>query len=637
MINSNFKKYPGSAGFFVKNDQKSGSLEGENIDSEKPTFLDKTKNIFNKICSGIKWAYLGKYKWWFIIPSVLILIYILYFIVVFRYNARTFAYSYGSYSDYDVMKGMAVGVGGLVLGITLLKVIYDLVHHKFTCDKAIIAILILGVTIRIVYMLYTPIYYNYGTWRQHDLGYGNSTTYYPGHYGIIINIYRYGNIPDMARNVDGSVNFEMSGQLYQPKLSHILYAIFMHINSIFVHFGTGSAGFLDSKYPGELFPIDNLTMNEYALFEMNRILACFISCWTLFVLYKISKEFKISNSSRIIALLLFAFTPVFFMFSTSLNNDNFSFFFGFIALLYAIRWFKKGEYLNSIMMAVALGLGMSCKLSIGFFAFVIGGLIIYRFIKVIKYSLDGPIKENAYYEFKMGNYPILNICLQIGVFALLVFPIGLSYPIYAKIRFDQPFNYVWLISDYNWNWIDSSQIGFFRRFMIYPSSDFFKGIFVENHAWIGGEGGYIDPVIQPNLWNYVLKSSLFGEYSWNYGLSAILYVIALILMFSTIGFMIYLVYKMIKDKKGNIFNLLVIGGLGLTYLVLAIQFNIQYPFTCSMDYRYFVPFTLVVGLCLAFSLDNLKESKYKIAKYSSGFLIGLVASFSLFSYVLYLA
>ena len=345
-------------------------------------FLNGTKNFFSKVCAGLRWAYCGKFKWAFIIPSVFILIYICYFIFVFRFNARTYALSYGSYSDYDIMKGCATALGALVGVITISKVIYDLVKKKSDAGKIILAIFILGVTIRIVYMIYTPIYYNYGAWRQHDLGYGSRT----GHYGIIMDIFRTGEIPDMIRYADGTVNFSASGQLYQPKFSHFLYAIFMHINSIFVHFGEGTATFLVSG--GGTRTIDHITMNEYALFEMNRILATFISCYTLIVLYRILKEFKLSEKSLIIAFLLMAFTPVFYMFSTSLNNDSFSFFFGFLAILYAIKWYKKGGFLNIILVAVTLGCGMSCKLSIGFLALFIGGLFVFKLVRI-----DGKIES----------------------------------------------------------------------------------------------------------------------------------------------------------------------------------------------------------------------------------------------------
>lgn len=589
----------------------------ENVASKR-----NIKDILNKIKDGLKWAYGGKYKWAFILPSLLVLIYLLYFAVVFRYNSQTYANNYDGYTDYDIIKYVSTTIGILVLAIVVAKCIFDLVKQKFNAKKAIIAILVLGITIRIVYMLYTPIYYNYGTWKQHDIIYGGNT----GHYYITMYIYRNMQIPDMIRNADGVVDFAKSGQLYQPKFAHVIYALFMKFNSLFVHFGDELAEFI--KRDGTIYTMDNMTKNEYALYEMNRIITSFFSCYLLITMYRIINEFKLSDKAKAIGTLLFAFTPVFYMFSTSMNNDLLSYFFGFLAILYAIRWYKRGGYLNIILIAIFLGCGMSCKLSIGFLAFFIAALFIYKLVRIF----INKNKEKTSDEYLPS---LLVFFLQMFIFAIIVFPIGLSYPLYAKFRFDQPINYVWLISKYNWNYIDDS-VSKIYRFMIYPAPDFFKEIFVRNTAWIGGKGGYVDPDIQANLWNYVLKSSIFGEYSWNKSLSVPLYFTSFILMFSVIGYMIYLVVKVIKDKKIDILNLFTITILGLSYLILAINFNITYPFTCSMDYRYFVPFTLVVALSLALAYDKLSTKDNKINNVFRNIIPILLILFSSFSYLLYL-
>src|SRR5574344_2076739 len=180
-----------------------------------------------------------------------------------------FSFNFATFGDYNYLKYPVVSIAILIFIGLSIKVIYDLYKHNLTFAKILMAIFVLAITIRLAYMVYTPIYFNNGTWRQHDLGYGENT----GHYGIIMYMFRNNfAIPDMIRNLDGTVNFEYSGQLYQPKLVHFFYALFMKFNSLFIHIGDSLAVFNNTS--GQ---IDNITQTEYALFEMNRILACYIS------------------------------------------------------------------------------------------------------------------------------------------------------------------------------------------------------------------------------------------------------------------------------------------------------------------------------------------------------------------------
>ena len=219
-----------------------------------------------------------------------------------------------------------------------------------------------------------------------------------------------------------------------------------------------------------------------------------------------------------------------------------------------------------------------------------------------------------------------------AVFAIIVFPLGLSYSIYAKIRFDQPFNYVWLISKYNWNYVDDS-VNPLWRYLFYPAPDFFKTIVVVNRAWTNGA---VDPNIQPNLWNYVFKSSLFGEYSWNRYISPALYVFAFASMWIIFGFILFLGIRAIKRRKADLLLFLLIGGLGVLYFFSAILFYHQYPFTCSMDFRYFVPLILVAAASVGRTFDCLDEYNGTLPKIIKGATCFLLVGYAASSGLLYL-
>ena len=581
--------------------------------------------FLSKIGNGIKWAYTGKFRWYFIIFSLFLLTYVTYLIFVLPYNNSTYSLDTAfGVNSYDLMKSVITTVAIISIVAVLCLLFFDLAKRRLTAGKAIVLIIALGIIMRLTYMVYSPIYFNYGTWKQHDLGYGGTT----GHYSITMYMYRNLDVPDMIRNADGSVDFAASGQLYQPKLAHFIYALFMRFNSMFVRFGSDLAEFKRSN--GTFYTMGNITKTEYALFEMTRIISCFSSIVSLLTLNQILKETKISEKSRAFAVILIAFCPVFYMFSTSVNNDPLSLMFGLLALLFAIRWMKNPRFVSIILTAVFLGLGMSCKLSIGFLALPIAIMFVYRFVKTIFAYKKGEIEAKEIKGKKVN--PILLTVLMFAVFAVIVFPLGLSYSIYAKIRFDQPFNYVWLISKYNWNYVDDS-VNPLWRYLFYPAPDFFKTIVVVNRAWTNGA---VDPNIQPNLWSYVFKSSLFGEYSWNRYISPALYIFAFASMWIIFAFIIFLGIRAIKRKKADLLLFLLIGGLGVLYFFSAILFYHQYPFTCSMDFRYFVPLILVAAASVGRTFDCLDEYNGTLPKIIKGVTCFLLVGYAASSGLLYL-
>ncbi len=595
--------------------------------SEKAPFREgKLFQALSKVGGAFKWAYTGKFRWYFILFSLFLLVYVTYLIFVLPYNGTTYSvdtdFGLGS---YDLMKTVVVTAAIIVFAGVFALGFIDLARKRLTPGKVILLILALGITMRLTYMVYTPIYFNYGSWKQHDLGYGGST----GHYAITMYMYRFLDVPDMVRNADGSVNFGASGQLYQPKMAHFIYALFMRFNSMFVSFGSELAEF--KKSGGGFYTMDDITKTEYALFEMNRIISCFSSIVSMLTLNQILKETKISEKGRAFAVILIAFCPVFYMFSTSVNNDPLSLMFGFLALLFAIRWTKNPSFSSIILVAVFLGMGMSCKLSIGFLALPIAALFLYRLIKTFFGYKKGEIEARENKNGKKVN-PVVTLIIMFAVFALIVFPLGLSYSIYAKIRFDQPFNYVWLITKYNWNYIDDS-INPLWRYLFFPAPDFFKSIFVVNRAWTNGA---VDPNVQPNLWNYVFKSSLFGEYSWNKFVSPALYIFAFAAMWVIFALMVYLAIRAVMKRKIDLLLLLLIGGLGVLYFFSAILFYRQYPFTCSMDFRYFVPLLLVAAAAIGRSFDVLDESKGVFPKVVKGFASFLLIGYGVSSCIVYL-
>ena len=106
--------------------------------------------------------------------------------------------------------------------ITLLLILLVLIistiknkQKKLNSTNITNIIIIIGILLRTMYIIYTPI-----TVRQHDVDYFN----YEGHLSYINTIYKTSKLP--------STN---SGQYYHPPLHHIISATYLHANDLLLN------------------------------------------------------------------------------------------------------------------------------------------------------------------------------------------------------------------------------------------------------------------------------------------------------------------------------------------------------------------------------------------------------------------
>lgn len=128
------------------------------------------------------------------------------------------------------------------------------------------------------------------------------------------------------------------------------------------------------------------------------------------------------------------------------------------------------------------------------------------------------------------------------------------------------------------------------------------------------------------FWNYLLKTSLFGEFSllntaFGRFLATALSVLLLGLNFFAFRGLFYTRW----NRKTVLFALH-----GALFLAAAILFRIKYPFSCSNDFRYIVPVLLSVAPFVACGIGTEKIKVIRIFGYLS------VCAFSLFSILLIL-
>lgn len=261
---------------------------------------------------------------------------------------------------------------------------------KITNQKTMYIIFILGLILRVAYVLYTD-----ATVRQHDVEQFGSGI---GHAGYIE--YFYNNFISLPK-----FDVREIWQFYHPPLHHIISALYMHILTAF---GIGYSSACESL----------------------QTLSLLYSALSMLICYKLFVKIGLKNVGLLLAMLIIAFHPTFIVFSGSINNDPLSVLFMLAAIYYTVIWYNSQKLTDIIKIALCIGLGMFTKLSAWMVAPAIAFVFLYKFVKS-----RGDITKK--------------LILQFLVFALICVPLGLFWSIRNYILFDVPFTYIPLLSTDN--------------------------------------------------------------------------------------------------------------------------------------------------------------------------------------------
>lgn len=254
-------------------------------------------------------------------------------------------------------------------------------ERKINDKKIIISIILIGLILRTVYILYTPI-----TERQHDM----EPNY--GHLAYIETIYETGKLPTNNK-----------WQFYQQPLHHILAAGWLKINN--------------------LLGIDLATSEEGI-----QILTAIYSSMIMLITYGILKELNVKGYLKILAMLIISIHPTLILLAGSINNDILAIMLTFLGLFYLIKWQEKSNLKNTILLAIVTGLIALTKIA----GTIIAVPILYVFINKFweEYAKD---KDNQIIKKYLGKFTI---------FGIISLTLGLSYSIRNLCKFKQSIFYV---------------------------------------------------------------------------------------------------------------------------------------------------------------------------------------------------
>ncbi len=322
------------------------------------------------------------------------------------------------------------------------------------------------------------------------------------------------------------------GQYYHPPLNQLIGAMFVKIESIFK---------------------PDITVKIIG--ESLQVLALIYSMILVFIIYNIVKQLKLKERYIIYTMLITAFHPTLIIFSGSINNDNLCLLLIMWSILRLIKWYKKSDIKNTIFLALTTGLAVMTKTN----GAILSIPIIYTFLLKL------------YREIKKSTNKINTIKKYISmllIFAIISLPIGLWYHVRNYILFNQPILYILDVKDKE---IYVGNYSILERLLPFSNQIFQM---------------YCHPFEDYNIPTYLLKCSLYGEYTWKSGgIINIYYAISIILnvIFNIIA--LYCIIKNIitKNKRNRVWkNILFL--LGFTNIITFLGMNFKLQYGCSMDF-----------------------------------------------------
>lgn len=364
-------------------------------------------------------------------------------------------------------------------------------------------------------------------------------------------------------------------QFYHPPLHHTIAALWLKINLFF-------------------------KIDEGKAIEGIQYLTAFYSTVTMIVSYKIFKIIGFKDKILLLSTSLIATAPTFIILASSLNNDILMIMFMFICIFYCIKWYQEPTINNIIILALSLGFGMMAKVNSVLVAVTIAILFLIKLIK-------------------SGEFFNIDLWKQYLTFGFISIPLGMWHPIRNLIKCNQPFGYVLRFSEKSNLYVGNYSIK--ERFL---SFDFINNVINNSKC---------RPIDEYNILTYTIKSSMLNEYLPNYKgdlIKLLLILNTIMIIFSLIA----MIYVIVSVREQWIISV-VMGTVWVVQVLSFIYFNIQYPFGCTMDFRYIVP-TLLTGITfICMAVDNIIKNRYELWK-KINFIFSFVSlGFILTSIVVY--
>ena len=455
--------------------------------------------------------------------------------------------------------------------------------NKTIATLMLIALLLCGVLIKTYYISYTE------TWeRQHDvIGFGADE----GHAAYIEYILDNKKLPDFDPR-------EKWG-FFQPPLHHIVSAVAMDVS-------------------------ENLGADEHRAQENTQVVTCIemilvmlMSVWMFLNAKGITKFIyshrngEIVTEGIVVMLSIVGLHPIFTLMSGSINNDALALTLSMVSLVLAVKWYDDPDYIVTLLMAISIGCAMLAKLTGGLVAVPIGILMVLKL-----FGFDGGLRDDGHAKvtfFDHIKFFFKKYLLKSALFAVVVVPLGLSFGIKNKIKWDMPLNYIPPVGE---NFPDSITLKN-RLFDIKTSSVY---------TFLTTRGDSFD---EYNIPLAMVKTSLFGEYNysdvsrWMRVLAPTVFVTGIILILIALIATAYMMLS--KKSRLSLKWKIILFGTWATYLMAYLYFAFTNRNFSAQDFRYAAICIVCEGIFTGLFVDTVNNKKIKYSVMAIGLVFALAS------------
>lgn len=217
-------------------------------------------------------------------------------------------------------------------------------------------------------------------------------------------------------------------------------------------------------------------------------------------------------------------------------------------------------------------------------------------------------------EYLKDKSKLKSLFVIFCIFGIVSLPIGLWYQVRNRILFNQSFGYI------------------LRQASVIRESAFERTLLIPKDEFLST---YCSPLEDHNIILYIIKSSVFGEYTFD-NVNIVLAHLLRFINFILIGISIFAVFfdhGMNKSRRNPIVDWIVLS-VWIFHIYSYFLFCFNYPSTCSMDFRYIVP-TIFCGIYYIAKLLNylLRIKKTRFISYG---IISIVIVFCVLSSIMIL-
>ena len=451
-----------------------------------------------------------------------------------------------------------------IMGITVVASVILAVMKKLNVRSGVLLIMAGGFLARLWHVIYATA----GEGYQHDFGHFDYNFENAVHDNYMLYILKNASLPNF--------DFRGTGQFYHPPLHHTISAIAIKINQT-------------------IFPsrADN--------YEFLLCISLFYSLVILILIYRILKLFGFDGMSLIIPMCLASFYPAMIIGAGQINNDPLATLLSIAAFYHAVRWYRERGWKEIISVALCIGFAMMTKLSAGLMAFPVGFIFLAALFKA-----KGRGKK---------------LWAQYGVFASLVFPLGLWFPVRNYIKWGIPPTYVFDLG-------------------IIPNQDLSGYSLLERLFGISEVSLSIPFCVYDvtykdfNIFMILYKTSLFDDLDHHDKaffilIATVIFILGMTLILIMATGFVKMIRKIIKERDIEYAAVVI---LFLTEIISIITFAMKYPLICSVSFRYIFVTVIFATLCLALFF---KKTENELAALIQKIGMAFIAVFSLFSVIFY--